>query len=375
MRVLFLESEALTAETRIVPLLDALRASGRIDGFACVDRGLAITGGSFDAYDVALTHRNPSARQVAWLRRNSLPFVYDVDDLLLAAPDQPLSARRRAERAGIIWCLSHARRITSPSSRLLRVLAERAQVGLEGRSVIVPNTGLEHPPPPKSGVRPRLLWVSSDVLRFSDQEFEAVRAGIAAGVADHALDCLLLGRFPQAVRDALGRPEHKTWMPHARYRHCLAEGNFIAVAPLARDLPAAQQCAIDCKSDIKAAEFGSSRIAAAYSAARPYAESDLPCDLVAENSASHWRDAVGRLVATFPEAGNRLGDHPAFALRRPSVVALRLFECLEAARAGAPPVRYRALATPRFVRNLARNLRGLRMRLSPGRPKSRSAGD
>jgi len=373
MRVLFLESEALTAETRIVPLLEALRASGRIEGFACVDRGLAIAGGGFDAYDVALTHRNPSARQVAWLRRNSLPFVYDVDDLLLAAPDQPLSARRRAERAGIIWCLSHARRITSPSSRLLGVLAQRVQVGLDGRALILPNAGLEHPPPPKSGVRPRLLWVSSDVLQFSDQEFEAVRAGIAAAVADHKLDCLLLGRFAESVRNALGRPEHETWLPRARYRRCLAEGNFIAVAPLATDLPAAEQCAIDCKSDIKAAEFGSSRIAAAYSAAPPYAESDLPCDLVAENSAGDWRDAVGRLVATFPDAGNRLGDHPAFALRRPSVVAQRLFESLEAARAGAPPVRYRALATPRFIRNFARNLRRLHGRLSLRWAKSQSA--
>ena len=368
MRVLFLASDPLTAETRIVPLLEALRASGRIDGFACVDRGLAISGGGFDAYDVALTHRNPSARQVAWLRRNSLPFVYDVDDLLLAAPDQPLSARRRVERAGMIWCLSHARRVTSPSSRLLRVVTERAPVGFENRTAIVPNTGLEHPPPAKSGVRPRLIWVSSDVLRFSEQEFEAVRTGIAAGVADHKLDCLLLGRFPEAVRDALGRVEHTAWMPHACYRHCLAEGDFIAVAPLALGLPADQQCALDCKSDIKAAEFGSSRIAAAYSAAPPYADSDLPCDLVAANSASHWRDAVGRLVATFPDAGNRLGDHPGFALRRPSVVALKLLECLEAARAGALPVRYRALATPRFIRNFARNLRGLRMRLSPGRP-------
>jgi hypothetical protein len=351
MRVLFLESDALTAETRVVPLLEALRVAGRIHGFACVDRGMAITDGGFDRYDVALTHRNPSARQVAWLRRYSLPFVYDVDDLLLSAPNQPLSARRRAERAGIIWCLSRAGRITSPTSRLLSVLAERAQVGLKGRAVMLPNTGLEHPPPPKSGVRPRLLWVSSDVLRFSAQELEGVRTGIAAAVADHKLDCLLLGRFPDAVRNALGRPEHRAWMPHALYRQCLAEGNFIAVAPLATDLPAAEQCALDCKSDVKAAEFGSSRIAAAYSAAPPYAESDLPCELVAVNSAGQWRDAVGRLVETFPHAGNRLGDHPAFALRRPSAVALRLLECLEAARAGASPVRYRALATPRFIRH------------------------
>ena len=58
-------------------------------------------------FDVLMVHRNPGKRQIAWLRRAGIPFIYDIDDLLLSA-DGDLSGRRAQEQDAIRWCLGNA---------------------------------------------------------------------------------------------------------------------------------------------------------------------------------------------------------------------------------------------------------------------------
>jgi hypothetical protein len=368
MRVLFFATDPLTAETRIEPLLQILRESARIAGYDRVDRDMAISRRAFDRYDVVLTHRNPSRRQIAWLRRHPSPFVYDIDDLLLQG--MTTRARQLGEQAAIEWCLSHAFRITSPSARLLSMLARRMSTSFEARAVLLPNTGLEQTPPPKSGEKPRLLWVSSDFLKFPTAELEGIFQGVSAAVGELGIDTLLLGRFAETLPPELARGEQIRWLAHDDYRRLLGKGDFVAVAPLSIGLPPELQCVEDCKSDVKAAEFGSSRIDAAYSAAAPYTDSHLPCSIVPANTARDWRQAIIRLVEGFPNAGNGLGENPAFSERRPSFVALQLFECLlQASKIGAP-VAFRSIRTPRFARDAERKLRALRLRLLPRRDKN-----
>jgi len=232
----------------------------------------------------------------------------------------------------------------------------------------MPNCGRETPAELRRNGRPTLLWVSSSAHRWTD-ELAGIAAGIGAALSEHGNDLHLVGRFPPELAKALPPPIlHQRWVPFAQFMALLAEGPFVAVAPLAHGLDAEEQAFLDCKSDIKAAQYGSSRIAAAYSAAIPYRDSDLPAALVPENTAAAWRSATSTLIEEFPAAGNRVGDDPAFQARRPSVVATSLLGMLERVRQPSrPPFSFRAIPTPRVGRYLEQSLRSARARLFPRR--------
>jgi hypothetical protein len=361
--VLFLERGGDAAQMRLRPLLDLLRMQGEISGYAVVDRDLSISGDVADDYDVVLAHRVPSSRQLAWLRRAAPPFAYDIDDLLLPGAEESWRGRRASDAESVAWCLKNALRITAPSARLLATLEPRLGVSLAGRSQLLLNAGVEKPPPKKAAGRPRLLWISSAAVPVTDDVLSACR-GIDAALRTIGTDILLVGRFAPGVRDQFSRSETVAWLAPEQYRRLLAEGPFIGVRPLPTGLRADQQAFIDCKSDIRAAEYGSSGVEAVYSPVPPYTESDLPCRIAPTNDAEDWREAVLAVAGRFPRGGNELADHAAFAARRPSVIARQFLTALSRVRAaGAQPVRFRALPTPPLFRNIERGFRELRSRL------------
>jgi len=362
-RVLFLERGGDAALMRLRPLLDVLRAAGQISGYAVVDRDLSIGGDVADGYDVVLAHRIPSSRQLAWLRRTAPGFLYDIDDLLLPGPGEGWRGRRASDAEAVAWCLRNARCITVPSRRLLATLERRLGASLTDRSQVLCNAGVENPPPKRVSGRPRLLWTSSAAVAVSEDVLSACQ-GIEAALRALATDILLIGRFAPGVRDQFSRSEQIAWLAPDQYRKLLAEGPFIGVRPLPTGLPVDQQAFIDCKSDIRAAEYGSCGIEAVYSPVPPYTESDLPCCIASTNKAEDWRKAVLAVAGRFPGGGNELAEHAAFAARRPSVIARELLAVLSRLRdAGAPPVRFRARPTPALFRNIERGFRDLRSRL------------
>jgi hypothetical protein len=361
LRVLFLHGDPLTAETRIRPLLDVLRSENHIGGYAVVDRDMAISGDLAEHYDAILAHRNPSTRQLAWLHSSSARFVYDIDDLLLPSPAAKLTGRRAAESESIAWCLINAHCITAPSRRLIATLESRLGTGFGDRSSLLSNFGVEIPPPVKQATRPRLLWVSSALMPAQDDMIAACE-GIAAAARDLDTDIVLVGRFAPAVLARLGRREHIVWLPPAKYRDFLGQGAFVAVAPLPAGMPPEEQAFFDCKSDIKAAEFGSNRIAGVYAPVPPYTESDLLCCIAEANTAQAWRETILRVVERFPTGGNELAEHPAIAARRPSVIAKELLTVLTDSR-NPTPLGFRAVPTPAIFRATERAFRNLRSRL------------
>jgi hypothetical protein len=362
-RVLFLERSGDAAQMRLRPLLDLLRTQGEISGYAVVDRDLSIGGDVADGYDVILAHRVPSGRQLAWLRRVAPPFAYDIDDLLLPGPGESWRGRRASDARSVAWCLKNAQRITAPSRRLLATLEGSLGARFAGRSQLLLNAGVEKPPSKKAAGRPRLLWISSAAVAVTDDVLSACR-GIDAALRAIGTDILLVGRFAPGVREQFSRSETVVWLPPEQYRRLLAEGPFIGVRPLPTGLPAGRQAFIDCKSDIRAAEYGSSGVEAVYSPVPPYTESELPCCIAPTNTAEDWRNAVLAIAARFPRGGNELADHAAFAARRPSVIASEFFTALSRVRAaGARPVRFRAVPTPALFRNIERGFRDLRSRL------------
>ena len=359
MRVLFLASDGLSAPLRIRPLLEHLRSAGQIDDFAVVDRDLAMTG-SGSAFDVVLVHRSPGSRQIAWLTRSGLPFVYDIDDLLLGDPTG-LDRRRAQEHEAIRWCLVHAQTVTSPSRRLLATLERRLGESFGDRAVYLPNAGCK--PIAKSAPPlhpPRLLWVSTHGRHFD--ELCDVGAGIAAAARAIGTEVTLVGRFPNSVLAAIPGHVHVPWLEADEYEKFLAHGSFIAAVPLPTDVSSTEREFLACKSDVKAAQFCSLGIAALYSSVPPYTESDLPCVIAPTNAAADWQRRLVELAKGFPGEGEKLAHHPALAARRRQVIARQLFDVLVRARA-AVPFEFRATPTPTVLRSLEQGIRSIRSRL------------
>jgi hypothetical protein len=182
---------------------------------------------------------------------------------------------------------------------------------------------------------------------------------------------VIVGRFPQRLLDFFPSRHVMDWIEPSAYLDLLAREPLIAVAPLSLSLSAARQAFADCKSDIKIAQFGSSRIAGAYSAAPPFAESDLPCKIVPQNTRAAWSEALLALARDFPDGGNRQADHPVFALRRPTVLAEQLHQVLRQTAATTEPFSFRAISTPNVARTIERHIRSLRLRIFRSRQLAR----
>lgn len=358
LRVLFAHADDVAANVRIHPLLQELAASGAIR-YASVDRNMALSGARSDKYEVLLAHRNLSRRQYSWLKARSIPFVYDIDDLLLG--DDVRGRRRIAEQHAIRWCLEHAHMVTAPSRRLLQLLGDRLPAGLGSRAGHLPNPGLDRPPPSKPRTMPKFFWASSaEPLQAADLDEACL--GISDAIKALGTEIVMVGQFPRRLLDFFPVRQMMDWVEPSAYLDLLASGPFIAVVPLSLTLPKPQQTFADCKSDIKIAQFGSSRIAGAYSAALPFTESDLPCHIVPHNTRAAWTEALLALAKNFPDEGNALADHPAFAQRRPAVLAERLHEILRQTASATEPFSFRAISTPTFARTIERRIRSLRAR-------------
>lgn len=359
LRVLFLQTDDVAAKVRVRPMLETLSAAGRIR-FATVDRNMALTGTRSDKYDLLLTHRNLSRRQQGWLTTRGTPFVYDIDDLLLF--DGVGGARRIAEQRAIRWCLEHASVVTAPSRRLLQVLADKLPKGLGPRAIHLPNPGREVSSARKLPAPPKFFWASS-ARPMDAPDLDEACLGVNDAVQSLNAEIVMVGRFPQRLLDFFPSRDVMAWLEPSAYLDLLAREPLIAVAPLSLALPTSQQAFADCKSDIKIAQFGSSRIAGAYSAAPPFTESDLPCNIVPQNTRAAWSETLLALAKNFPDEGNRQAGHPAFARRRPTVLGEQLHQALRQTAATTEPFSFRAISTPNVARTIERSIRSLRSRI------------
>ncbi|MCG6206168.1 hypothetical protein LPW26_16075 [Rhodopseudomonas sp. HC1] len=372
LRVLFFISDRLTADIRIIPLLVPLCLSGRVR-LAFVDRNMRLSGNVSDRYDVLIAHRNLSQRQTRWLRDHDLPFVYDIDDLILSDDDscaEPAGRRRAQQQKSIRWCLCHAAAVTSPSRRLLDELDRIVGGAISAKARFLPNPGQDRAPPRKAGSCGAIIWTSSAEPMLAP-DIEDVCAGIGDAARLEGLEVLLIGRFPTRMQWCLGAGRRIDWLEPAAYLRLLADENLIAVAPLSQQLPPPLQRFADCKSDIKIAQYDSSRVAGAYSPALPFIDSDLPRRIVGANTRDAWRDAVRELVCGAPESGNELAEGAEVVARRPGVLAESYYHVLAGVAQTAPPFKFWAIPTPEIGRRLEEGFRAIKRQLEPrGRPSA-----
>ncbi|MEO1200553.1 MAG: hypothetical protein AAFX39_15200 [Pseudomonadota bacterium] len=365
--VLLLAADDFISRIRLEPILAAAKEGGLIDAYALADRDMNLLGPDLpNRFSHVIAHRNLGSRQIGWLKRNRCPFLYDVDDFVLALPNDLEKGRWSREAERIVWCLSAARVVTATSRFLAREMGSVAGVDVIERFHMLHNGLLpERSMLPRVGPARRAIWVSSDLPLIFNVMPDVVD-GIADGVRRNGLDLTLIGRFPEAMTERLPVAEHIPFLPPAGLARRLAESDdMIGLAPMVTGADPDLQRFSDAKSDIKIVDFHGHGVPALFSAARPYVESSISPTMLVENTGTAWAQAIDRIAAD-----------PAQALNQATighVQAERSFQTLahDFVATALPLVRTdvsgRLPAFPSSLRRLEKGMRGVLRRKTVGR--------
>ena len=299
-RVLVLSDEADTlAAVRVRLPFDTLLRRGAITGYAVLHKGtLGADSGTQHRFDTIWVHRSAEPSTRLLLELLGRPFVYDIDDNLLASPRyrppfHPVAMATTKDflrRATVISCAT---------ARLAQLLAARLRHNLSARLLVTQNLAASSPAPRKPGIPNAVIWASSDRPALA-----ASADAIARAVRDHCLayqtKLVCIGAEPH---DALRVPgldlEHIPVVPHAEYRARLrAMSPAVLVCPLETGADPDTQDFIDGKSDIKLIEALSDGLVGVFSRAAPYLDSTLPGAILTENTYDAWLAGLEAARAT-----------------------------------------------------------------------------
>lgn len=364
-RVLILASDPFSASIRLSPFLDCLRFQGVIEGYCIVDRDLASHGPDrFPAYSHVIAQRNISTNQFRWLKAAGVPFVYDIDDLLTELPARA-DRNDAPTRQRIGWCLENASAVTTSGGRLAGLLQASSGVPFADRHFDLPN-GLWPPsidPSRLDQPAKTLLWVSSDIPLIT-LESPHLAQRIADTAAELELAPLLVGRFPPEIVSRFRNPRHIERLDYVDYRRLLTViEQPVAIAPLPIAAPRHQDF-IDAKSDIKVVDFQGHGIPAVYSAAAPYAESDLAPLATIPNDPDLWAETLLRGARRPELLIDRAAVDRVHGKRAYSVLAATLSRALD--RSGGS-VRHPRAAVNAITRRFEQRLRGAWRSVRPRR--------
>jgi hypothetical protein len=330
---------AFLREVRVTLPLAALEAAGIVEGWRILDPVTGTLSGreGLERFDAVLVQREGPAHALDWLERTGLPFAYDIDDLLGAYASYRDQGRDAASQSFVDRAARLCSRLLISNGRLLAALERRVGVRLAAKAVMAPNLSPFERPPARPPGRPGLvLWTSSDLPALTSSR-QAVAGALREFTAARGLPVVLMGRFPPDILAAL--PGAKLLGPMDYWRHKLFLANLprsLAAAPLESRADPHTQAFIDCKSDVKMAEYGGAGLAGVYSLAAPHADSDLRAGILAENTRQGWRDALEEAHAApagrWDEEARRIA-----AARAPSVAAPGSWgKALSQARLAAP---------------------------------------
>ncbi len=291
---------SLVAACRVAAPLQALLDAGRISGFTIADATLRHAPRS-EMFDVVWLQRAANA----WLARALAErleggFLLDMDDHLLCRPaylDDVDMPDPEALKAALASCAV----LTTPSQGLRALIEQRSGLALGGRAFVCPNAVPFGRRPIRPAQRPAAVLLTQGHRLALAASREEVLAAIAEAAARHRLPLWILGGAAPAVRSAaaaagaqLQELGSRRW---AEYHAALAgPPSLLGVAPLETHGDAATVEFTSGKSDIKMVEFGGFAHSAVYSAAAPYANSDLTCGRLVANRHEDWSAAVDELM-------------------------------------------------------------------------------
>lgn len=286
--VLVISDEAANLRAvRVHQPFDALVRAGAIEGY-CVLSGGAFVSGTVTAetrFSAIWVQRSVDPQVQLLLRVLGRGFVYDLDDNLLVSPSY-----RRAFAAEAIETATGLVRECAVLSSATRRLAE--QLGRD--AIVTPNLAFG-PARRVAGPARMVVWASSDVPALAGSRAEIERA-VRDFAGAHGLPVLCIGaRAPEAfaaaglVVEATGLLAYPAYLARLR-----AAAPGILVAPLETRADTATQGFVDAKSDIKVIEARLAGLQGVFSAAAPYAGSDLAPEILCENSYPGWLAGLER---------------------------------------------------------------------------------
>jgi hypothetical protein len=292
---------SLVASARVHAPLRALREAGLVESYVVTDATLR--GAPRDGrFDVVWLQRAADA----WLARALASrlhgrYLLDLDDHLLCRPAY-LEPADLPDPAALTAALEGCRVLTAPTPRLATLLQDRSGARLDARSFTCPNAVPPPWAPLRAPERPAaMLLTQGHRLALTASRGEVLTA-ISEGAARHRLPLWALGDAPGDLRTiaagagaALTTLRPRSWNGY----HAALAGPpaLLAVAPLeTRGDPDTVEF-VGGKSDVKMVEYGAFGHPAVYSAAAPYADSDLSCGRLAANDAASWTRAIDELMA------------------------------------------------------------------------------
>jgi len=287
-------------EVRLALPLSALCHAGRIAGFRIfcpLDGGLS-DHFPLETFDVVVVQRLIPAWVTDFLQERAIPFLLDIDDLLLARPaySKGLPTLRGCRCLGeaVLACAT----LSVSNHRLLASLEQRLGAFLGEKAAIIPNALPESTASEKPATRPEVvMWTSSDRPALLGSA-GPILAAVAAFAAARSMPVLVAGDLDRETAKALPMARSLGTMDYWQHKLFLREHpTALALAPLETHGDAETLEFINCKSDVKLAEYGGLGHAGVYSLAPPYAESDLRAGRLAPNTGEAWADALEFLYA------------------------------------------------------------------------------
>jgi hypothetical protein len=247
---------------------------------------------SEQAFDAIWVQREVPPEAAIALHTLGRPFVYDIDDNLLASPGfrPAFSIEMTQTVRNLIWSC-HV--LSCSTARLAHVLNAGAMAPVIDKVIVTPNLLREPPAPRPSGTPRFLIWVSSDTPALT-QSRQAVIKAIRDFCLAHDLRLACIGAEPpDLIQESDVDVMHVRKVPYGSYLSLLRSfAPAILACPLETDGDPGTIAFIDGKSDIKMLEALAGGLVGVFSRARPYLESDVPEPILCDNTYRGWIEGL-----------------------------------------------------------------------------------
>ena len=283
-------------ELRVDIPFTALHGRGLIDGYSVWQNGKFIFSSSSDpnnvAFDAIWVQREISPVSMVVLMLLARPFIYDIDDNLLASPAYR-PAFSIAQQQSVRHLLHSCAVLSCSTARLGRELQRGALIQVIGKAFVTPNLARAGPRRRPVGPPHSLIWVASDSLPLTESALPILTA-IRDFCINQALRIICIGVAPPDIFvEADVSVHHVGPVPYSAYLPLLESyAPAILACPLETNGDLSTQRFVDSKSDIKMLEALSSGLIGVFSQAAPYLESNLPGAILTENSYAAWYEAL-----------------------------------------------------------------------------------
>lgn len=289
--------ENLLRKARLIQPLEALLRMGWIGGYSILWHRDFIEHQHHTHYDIIWIQREGSVHNPLLEYLTQVPFLFDIDDLLLSRPGfVRIPFERQREMKDFIRRCSV---LSACNSRLAKSLYKRVGEDLENKTIITPN-GFDFPPEARRcGETPRaVVWTSSDFSSLEASGPEIIPA-LRDFCEERKLPLWIIGAFHEKMARELPMARPLGTLDFWQHKNFLASfDRLLPVSPLETVSDDESLEFIQSKSDIKMVEYGGNGQCGVYSDALPFTDTDLKTGVIAANDRAAWaealREAAGR---------------------------------------------------------------------------------